>query len=126
MSQFTVLRPTQESEYEFIIVNEDQIEFRSLNNCYDNYGNPLEDDGQEYEVICYHDGHNWRSKFVDENEFSDFKRVEESEGNEILSEFEGASFEEEAMGLRKAQTDRFTFFRSNWQSAFEIAYGYKN
>lgn len=125
MSNLTVLTPTQDSEFEFIIVNEDQIEMRSLDQCYDNYGNHLEDDGEEYEVIVYHDGHNFRSKFVG-GHGSDFERVEENKAAQILSEFEFASFENDAPGIVKSETDRFTFFKSNWQGAFEIAYGSEN
>lgn len=126
MAILTVLRPTQETDYEFIIVNEDQIENRSLDDCYDQYGDPLEDDGQEYEVIIYHDGHNWRSKFVGGDGYPDFERVDSDEAKAILADFNDSSFEEDTPGILKGETDSFTFFKSSWQGSFEIAYGTAN
>jgi len=77
----------------------------------------------EVTVYEYHDGHNWISLEIDgEDEYRGLSTIEDDLNTEILEAFENAEFSHFNQGRSFAETEKFSFEKSQWQGEFGYAY----
>lgn len=116
-----VLRINKDFGDELAIVKKDSIEEIELSEAYTKYGVKW---GDEYEnmfanAITYHDGRNWRTLFVGNNDVleGDLYYIEEEQEKEILALYEeigSGDWEEFDAGMKSCKKGEYEFIRSSW------------
>ena len=134
-----VLKENRDYENDYVIIEDDSIETKYLCDCHGDHGVVIgchdagcytkEDDNWkkgdeethiEIDVYEYHDGNNWQSVTVDEDQFG-LETIDDDEEVEILEHYENAEWGEWNNGICTGETDKYEFTKSPWQGNFGVA-----
>jgi hypothetical protein len=109
----------QTNDATYCIVEDSLIEKIDYSQIRNQYGQ-MEGDFQDLEIesVEYHDGCNYRSAVICDgiHPHPEFKEIDNTNAAEILAALESAEYGDDERGIKTAETEKFTFVKSRWQS----------
>ena len=125
-----VLKSTQtkSTEFDFVIVDSDQIEVKDWSEIYNSDGIQSYDEVQdiEAEMIEYRDGHNWQTDVIDDGNYPypALEKVSRELSEIILAELEQAEFPAFERGFSRCTVEDYKFTKSQYAHHYGILVEY--